>query len=200
MLEPEVSRAQVAAKASPSVTASGGTAPSGGPGWAFSLAGLYLAHLRIGSETAQCPRLTRHLADDVQPEASADDDFPSDTSAGIGVQLAELQVALIECTQRIMLRQSVELLTTAQVARRLKQSEEVVRRKARSGELPAFRLGSGPRAPLRFDAAELTEWLYREPARGSAIPSRARAVPAERRAPTTGQSITRQPVGPLEAV
>jgi excisionase family DNA binding protein len=99
------------------------------------------------------------------------------------------------------LRQSVELLTTAQVARRLKQSEEVVRRKARSGELPAFRLGSGPRAPLRFDAAELTEWLYREPARESATPSRARAVvPAEPRAPNTGQSITRQPAGPLEAV
>jgi hypothetical protein len=114
--------------------------------------------------------------------------------------LQNVQFALVECTQRIMLRQSVELLTTAQVARRPKQSEEVVRRKACSGELPAFRLGSGPRAPLRFDAAELAEWLYREPARETAIPSRARAVPAERRAPTTGQSITRQPAGPLEAV
>jgi excisionase family DNA binding protein len=61
-----------------------------------------------------------------------------------------------------MLRQEVELLTTAQVARRLKQSEEVVRRKAREGDLPALRLGAGPRAPLRFDARELERWIYAE--------------------------------------
>jgi excisionase family DNA binding protein len=82
-----------------------------------------------------------------------------------------------------MLRERVELLTTAQVARPLKQSEEVVRRKARNGTLPALRLGSGPRSPLRFDAREIEAWLSEEPARESAIPSRARAVPAERRAP-----------------
>jgi excisionase family DNA binding protein len=58
-----------------------------------------------------------------------------------------------------MLRERVELLTTAQVARRLKQSEEVVRRKARDGTLPALRLGGGPRAPLRFDSGELELWL-----------------------------------------
>jgi excisionase family DNA binding protein len=59
-----------------------------------------------------------------------------------------------------MLRDKVELLTTAQVARRLKQSEEVIRRKARDGTLPALRLGYGPRAPLRFDEREFEAWLY----------------------------------------
>jgi excisionase family DNA binding protein len=63
---------------------------------------------------------------------------------------------------------NVELLTTAQVARRLHQSEEVLRRKAREGILPAVRLGHGPRAPLRFPADELERWLYRSsPAPGN---------------------------------
>jgi hypothetical protein len=34
-----------------------------------------------------------------------------------------------------------------------------VRRKARNGTLPALRIGSGPRAPLRFDSGELELWL-----------------------------------------
>jgi excisionase family DNA binding protein len=65
-----------------------------------------------------------------------------------------------------MLHNNVELLTTAQVARRLRQSEEVVRRKARDGTLPAVRLGYGPRAPLRFDARELEAFIFGDPAAG----------------------------------
>jgi len=61
-----------------------------------------------------------------------------------------------------MLRERVELLTTAQVARRLSQSEESIRRKARDGTLPVIRLGDGPRAQLRFDLHELENWLARD--------------------------------------
>jgi excisionase family DNA binding protein len=42
-----------------------------------------------------------------------------------------------------------ELLRVPEVAERLRCTDEVVRRKIRSGELPGVRLGSGPRAPLR---------------------------------------------------
>jgi excisionase family DNA binding protein len=80
-----------------------------------------------------------------------------------------------------MLRDKVELLTTAQVARRLKQSEEVVRRKARDGTLPALRLGPGPRAPLRFDERALEAWLY-------GIPAASPESPASAADPSPGQS------------
>jgi excisionase family DNA binding protein len=55
-----------------------------------------------------------------------------------------------------------DLLRVPEVAERLRVSPEVVRRKIRSGELPGLRLGSGRRAPLRVDRAELDAWLYRE--------------------------------------
>jgi excisionase family DNA binding protein len=87
-----------------------------------------------------------------------------------------------------MLRKKVELLTTAQVARRLKQSEEVVRRKARDGTLPALRLGPGPRAPLRFDERALEAWLNR-------IPAATLEGPAERRAPGYRQVEAQAPGG-----
>jgi excisionase family DNA binding protein len=63
-----------------------------------------------------------------------------------------------------MKSQAVEpdLLRVPEVAERLRVSPEVVRRKIRSGELPGLRLGSGRRAPLRVDRAELDAWLYRE--------------------------------------
>jgi excisionase family DNA binding protein len=92
----------------------------------------------------------------------------------------------------------LNLLTVREAAALLRQSERSVRRKVRSGEIPAVRLG-GPGAPLRVPADELEAWLYEEPARGVS-PSRARAVPAERRVPNTaGQSIARQLAGPGEA-
>jgi excisionase family DNA binding protein len=73
------------------------------------------------------------------------------------------------------------LLTVRETAALLRQSERSVRRKVHSGQIPAVRLGDGG-GPLRIPADELKAWLYKEPARGVA-PSRARAVPAERRGP-----------------
>ena len=60
-----------------------------------------------------------------------------------------------------MLREADMLLTVAETALRLRQSEEVVRRKIRQGTIPALRLGDGPRAPVRVSSRELEEWLTR---------------------------------------
>ena len=43
----------------------------------------------------------------------------------------------------------------------LRQSPRVVRDKIARGELPAVRIGTGPRAPLRVDRAEIEAWLER---------------------------------------
>ena len=59
-----------------------------------------------------------------------------------------------------MLRDEPKLLTTLQVARRLGQTEETVRRKIRSGDLPALRLGSSDRSPFRVPETEFRTWLY----------------------------------------
>jgi excisionase family DNA binding protein len=53
-----------------------------------------------------------------------------------------------------------QLLTVAEVALRLRQSERTVRDKIASGQLPAVKIGTGPRAPIRVDRAELEQWLY----------------------------------------
>jgi excisionase family DNA binding protein len=53
-----------------------------------------------------------------------------------------------------------KLLTLAEVARRLNCSQLTVRRRIQEGELPAVRLGSSPRHPLRVDERELNSWLY----------------------------------------
>jgi excisionase family DNA binding protein len=58
-----------------------------------------------------------------------------------------------------MLKQEDTLLTVAEVARLLKQSEVTVRRKIYSGELEAMRLGSSPKNPYRVSAEELDRWL-----------------------------------------
>jgi excisionase family DNA binding protein len=52
-----------------------------------------------------------------------------------------------------------QLLTVAEVARRLQQSERTVRDKIASGVLPAVKIGTSPRAPIRVDPAELEERL-----------------------------------------
>ena len=59
--------------------------------------------------------------------------------------------------------EETQLLTVAEVARRLQQSERTVRDKIASGQLPAVKIGTGPRAPLRVDRRELDAWLYGEP-------------------------------------
>ncbi len=58
-----------------------------------------------------------------------------------------------------MLRQADHLLTVQETADRLAQSPVTVRRKIREGEIPAVRLGTGPRAPLRVDERALNAWL-----------------------------------------
>ena len=55
------------------------------------------------------------------------------------------------------------LLTVGEVALRLRQSERTVRDKIASGALPAIKIGTGPRAPIRVDAAKLERWLYADP-------------------------------------
>lgn len=46
---------------------------------------------------------------------------------------------------------------------RLRQSERTVHDKIASGALPAVKIGTGPRAPIRVDSAELERWPYGEP-------------------------------------
>lgn len=55
------------------------------------------------------------------------------------------------------------LLTVGEVALSLRQSERTVRAKISSGALPAIKIGTGPRAPIRVDPAELERWLYGHP-------------------------------------
>ena len=54
------------------------------------------------------------------------------------------------------------LLTVREVAATLRQSERTVREKVASGTLPAVRIGSGPRAPIRVDADELERFIHPE--------------------------------------
>ena len=79
-----------------------------------------------------------------------------------------------------------QLLTVAEVARRLQQSERTVRDKIASGALPAIRIGTGPRAPIRVDLAELEAWL-----------KRGRSDPHERCAPDNAAPVVerRPPAG-----
>ena len=53
-----------------------------------------------------------------------------------------------------------KLLKPAQVAERLQVSVWSVYRRIESGELPAVRIGAGPRAPIRVDADELHQFVY----------------------------------------
>jgi excisionase family DNA binding protein len=56
-----------------------------------------------------------------------------------------------------------QLLTIPEAAARLRQTPGTIRRKIREGQLPALRLGTGPRAPFRIDALELEAFLFAEP-------------------------------------
>jgi excisionase family DNA binding protein len=73
------------------------------------------------------------------------------------------------------LLEDTQLLTVAEVARRLRQTERTVRDKIASGTLPAVKIGTGPRAPIRVDPCELEEWL-----------NASHVTPAERRVPEGG--------------
>jgi excisionase family DNA binding protein len=57
-----------------------------------------------------------------------------------------------------------KLLTVEQVAERLQVSKWSVYRRIEAGELPAIRLGSTNRAPLRISERELQAWLFKEEA------------------------------------
>lgn len=54
---------------------------------------------------------------------------------------------------------SSKLLTAAETAAELGVSRETVYRRVESGEWPAIRLGSGPKAPIRIDPDRLVESL-----------------------------------------
>jgi excisionase family DNA binding protein len=56
-------------------------------------------------------------------------------------------------------QRDAKLLTVAEVAERLQVSLWTVYRKVESGEIPAVRLGTSKRSPVRVDPAELDEWL-----------------------------------------
>ncbi len=51
------------------------------------------------------------------------------------------------------------LLTVREVAATLRQSERTVRVKIAAGDLEAVRIGSGPKAPIRVEAAELERFI-----------------------------------------
>jgi excisionase family DNA binding protein len=55
--------------------------------------------------------------------------------------------------------QQHRLLTVGEAALVLRQSPRSVRDKIAAGDLPALKIGSGPRAPIRIDAGELDAWL-----------------------------------------
>ena len=55
---------------------------------------------------------------------------------------------------------NTRLLTVCEVALTLRQSERTVRDKIASGDLRGVRIGSGPRAPIRVDAAELEAFIH----------------------------------------
>jgi excisionase family DNA binding protein len=66
-----------------------------------------------------------------------------------------------------MKQETPQLLTVRETAELLRQSEWSVRSKVRSGEIPALRVGLGPRAPIRIDASELAAWIYGVPPKPS---------------------------------
>ncbi|HZS25369.1 MAG TPA: helix-turn-helix domain-containing protein [Gaiellaceae bacterium] len=59
-----------------------------------------------------------------------------------------------------------ELLTVAEAAQTLRVSPRTVYNRVRAGELPALRLGSGPKAPIRIDPLDLARFLVPDDTRG----------------------------------
>ena len=87
------------------------------------------------------------------------------------------------------LLEETQLLTVGEVALRLRQSERTVRDKIAAGVLPAIKIGSGPRAPIRIRADELEHWLFAAPPSrrgGFAVAGR----PARGENPERGKELT----------
>ena len=57
------------------------------------------------------------------------------------------------------MQDSAKLMTVAEVAAKLDLSIWSVYRKIEDGTIPAIKLGSGKRSPVRVDPRELDEWL-----------------------------------------
>jgi excisionase family DNA binding protein len=72
---------------------------------------------------------------------------------------------------RSSMREQPRLLTVGEAALVLRQSPRSVRDKIAAGEIPALKIGSGPRAPIRVDAAELEHWLRNQRCPCSAGPT-----------------------------
>lgn len=66
----------------------------------------------------------------------------------------------------ITLQKPQTLLTVPEVAERLRLSVWTIYRLVEAEKLPAIRIGSGSRAPIRIDEAELDAWLRAEPEEG----------------------------------
>jgi excisionase family DNA binding protein len=79
-----------------------------------------------------------------------------------------------------------KLLRVDQVARRLGVSSQTVRRRISSGDLPALKLGSGPKAPIRVDSVELERGVYRSSAQLPRAEAGAADIAAGR--PSEGQA------------
>ena len=54
-------------------------------------------------------------------------------------------------------------MTVEEAAELLRVHSSTVRRKIRSGELPAYRLGTDPHSELRIKRGDLEQWLFGEP-------------------------------------
>lgn len=67
---------------------------------------------------------------------------------------------------------SADLLTAKETAVMLGLTPATIRRKVAAGEIPAVRLGTRPRAPIRVPADELEEWLDAPLPAGALDPSR----------------------------
>jgi excisionase family DNA binding protein len=80
-----------------------------------------------------------------------------------------------------MLREADKLLTVGEVALRLRQAETTVRRKIAEGEIPAVKIGAGPRAPIRVPLEEFQAWLFASDSQSSA-----RATDAASPSPRSG--------------
>ena len=59
------------------------------------------------------------------------------------------------------MRQDERLLTPKELALAWRQSPGTIRRKIAAGEIPAVRLGTGPRPPIRIPVDELERWLHK---------------------------------------